>query len=78
MMEHGGCLYPFIRVDSTTRHVATPAGHTPAGHWPYLKGAIFDSLPAQVKPLLRHWVDREWIMTKSEAEASVGDTCYFM
>ena len=66
------------RPHSVEHRLQAEAGHTPAGHWPYLKGAIFDSLPAQVKPLLRHWVDREWIMTKAEAEASVGDTSYFM
>ena len=45
---------------------------------PTFRGEIFDSLLEQVKPLLQHWVDCEWVMTKEEAEASIGDTSYFM
>ena len=52
------------------------AGLKPSGHWPFLKADIYDRLPEQVKPLLRHWVDREWVMTQEESEATIMDTLY--
>ena len=27
---------------------------------PFVRAAVFDKLPAEVQPLFRHWVDREW------------------
>ena len=66
------------RLHSVEHRLQTEVGYTPTGHWPYLKEEIFDSLLEQVKPLLQYWVDREWIMTKEETEASIGDTSYFM
>lgn len=66
------------RPHSVEHRLQAARGHTPSGHWPYLKGEIFDNLPTAIQPLLHHWVDREWVMTKAEAEASIWDTSYFM
>jgi len=66
------------RPHSVEHRLQAARGHTPSGHWPYLKGEVFDELPASIQPLLRHWVDREWVMTREEAEASIWDTSNFM
>jgi len=62
---------------SVEHKIQSDAGYTPAGHWPYLKGEVHDLLPEQVRPLVRHWVDREWVMSKTEAEAAIWDFSYF-
>lgn len=55
------------RPDSVEHRIQTEAGHhAPAGHWPYVKGEVYDRLPESVKPLFRHWLDREWEMSLSE------------
>ena len=65
------------RPHSVEHRIQAEAGHVPAGHWPYIKAEVFDALPDHVKPLLRHWVDREWIMTRADAEKAIMDTSYF-
>jgi hypothetical protein len=52
--------------------------HGPSGHWPPLKNEIFDQWAAEVQTLQRHWVHREWVMKKQEAEDSIWDWSCFM
>jgi hypothetical protein len=45
--------------------------------WPYLRSEVYELFPKPVKQLLGHWVDREWVMSKAEAEADIWDVSYF-
>ena len=65
------------RPHSVEHRIQTQAGHTPTGHWPYLRSEVYELFPQPVKQLLRHWVDREWVMSKAEAEAAIWDVSYF-
>ena len=65
------------RPHSVEHRIQTQAGHTPSGHWPYLRSEVYELFPPPVKQLLGHWVDTEWVMSKAEAEAAIWDVSYF-
>jgi len=64
------------RPNSVEHRIQAEAGHKPCGHWPYIRAEVYDNLPDGVKPLVRHWVNREWVMTQEEAETAITDTAY--
>ena len=48
------------RPNCVEHRIQKDAGYQPTGHWPFVKAEVFDKLPDHVKPLFRHWVDRDW------------------
>ena len=76
-MPLGGSIVTLDVHTSVEHRVQTQAGHTPSGHWPYLRSEVYELFPPPVKQLLRHWVDTEWVMSKAEAEAAIWDVSYF-
>ena len=61
---------------SVEHRIWKEAGLIPSGHWPYIRADVYDRLPADVQPLVRHWVDREWVMTQEDSEATIMNTSY--
>jgi hypothetical protein len=47
-------------VEMRIQEDSLPAGSSAFGGWPFVRAAVYDRLPANVQPLFRHWVDREW------------------